>query len=333
VLVTAGTPRGRRPSTIRDVAAAAQVSAATVSRVLSGVRTEDDDIAARVRAAAAELAFRPNPSAQGLRRPVPVVGVVVPDLANPYFAEVLKGINAAADAAGQRVLVADAEEQPETEVRLVHDLVRWTAGIVLCSPRTPSRQLATLAAEVDRPLVTVNRPVPGLPTVLVDVAVGVRALCAHLRELGHEHVVYLGGPAQSWSDGERRRALRAEARQGLRVDVVPAGSGIPDGHRATDAALATGATAVIAFSDHVALGVLMRAGELGLRVPQDLSLTGFDDIPVSGIAGPGLTTVTVSTTELGRSAYELLTGPGSERRRRMTPSLVVRGSTGPPASR
>jgi LacI family transcriptional regulator, galactose operon repressor len=333
VPVTAGTPRGRQPSTIRDVAAAAGVSVATVSRVLSGVRPDDDDIAARVRAAATALAFRPNPSAQGMRRPVPAVGVVVPDLANPYFAGVLKGISAAAEAAGQRVLVADAEEQPEEEVRLVHDLIRWTTGIVLCSPRAPTRQLVALAEETDRPLVTVNRPVPGRPAVLMDFAEGIREICTHLRELGHEHVVYLGGPVQSWSDGERRRALRAEVRGGLRVDFVAGGSDIAQGHAATDAAVATGATAVIAFSDYVALGVLMRAGELGLRIPEDLSLTGFDDIPVSGIAGPGLTTTAVDKTALGRCAHELLAGAPSGRRRRMSPSLVVRGSTGSVARR
>jgi LacI family transcriptional regulator len=317
---------------MRDVAAAAQVSLATVSRVLSGDRRADDDIAARVRAAAAELDFRPNPSAQALRRPVTAVGVIVPDLANPYFAEVLQGINEAAEGAGQRMLVADARENPEEEVRLIGDLTRWTAGIILCSPRMSSRTMNTVAASFERPLVTVNRPVRGRPAVLIDFAGGIRAICAHLRELGHEHLAYLGGPPASWSDAARRRALRAEQRTGLRIDMVSCGSGIPDGHAATDAAVATGATALIAFSDHVALGVLMRAGELGLRIPEDISLTGFDDIPVSGIAGPGLTTVTVDKPALGRTAHQLL-GEADGRRVHEQATLVVRGSTGPVARR
>jgi LacI family transcriptional regulator len=313
---------------MKEVAAAAGVSLATVSRVLSGGRPGDDEIAVRVREAAAALDFRPNPSAQGLRRPVSAIGVVVPDLANPYFAEVLKGVNAAAEAAGQRMLVADAHEDPAEEVRLVRDLTRWSAGIILCSPRMRPRDLADVAATVDRPFVTTNRPVPGHPSVVIDFAVGIREICAHLRALGHEHVVYLGGPAQAWSDGERRRALRAEARRGLRVEFLPGGSGIPDGHAGTDAALATGATAIIAFSDYVAMGVLMRAAELGVRIPEDLSVTGFDDIPVSRIAGPGLTTAAVSKTELGRCAHGLLSSPDPEARLKMHPSLAVRGSTG-----
>lgn len=324
-----GETRPRVPSTMKDVAAAAGVSLATVSRVLSGGRPGDDDIAVRVREAAAALDFRPNPSAQGLRRPVSAIGVVVPDLANPYFAEVLKGVNGAAEAAGQRMLVADAHEDPAEEVRLVRDLIRWSAGIILCSPRMRARDLTDVAATVDRPFVTTNRPVPGRPSVVIDFSVGMRAICRHLRDLGHEHVVYLGGPAQAWSDGERRRALRGEVRHGLRVDFVPGGAEIPDGHAATDAALATGATAIVTFSDFVAMGVLMRAAELGLRIPEDLSVTGFDDIPVGRIAGPGLTTASVSKTELGRCAHELLSSPEPDRRVKMRPSLVVRGSTGP----
>lgn len=321
----------RSPSTIRDVAAAAGVSLATVSRVLSGSRPGRDGIADRVRAAAAELGFQPNPAAQGMRRPLSTVGVVVPDLANPYFAEVLKGIGAAADAAGQRMLVADAGEDPAEEVRLMRELARWSWGLILCSPRLPSRQLSAVSADVTR-LVTVNRTTPGRPAVVVDFTAGIRDLCGHLRGLGHEHLAYLQGPALAWSDGERRRALRAEARRGLRIDFLPCGAGITDGYAATDAALATGATAIVAFSDYVALGVLIRAGERGLRVPEDISVTGFDDIPVSRISGPGLTTVAITKSDLGRCAHELLAATTPDQRVRTRPSLVVRGSTAPPPS-
>jgi LacI family transcriptional regulator len=300
--------------------------------VLNGGRSADDSIASRVRAAAAALNFRPNPSAQALRRVVSTVGVVVPDLANPYFAEVLKGIHEAAEAMGQRVVVADAGERPAEEVRLARQLAHWGSGVILCSPRMPERELMDLVAGAGQ-LVTVNRHGRGVPGVVVDFAAGVRDLCAHLRELGHHHVAYLQGTPHAWSDRERRRALRAETRRGMRIDIVPAGTGITDGYVATETALRTGATALLAFSDFVALGVLLRADELGMRVPDDFSLTGFDDIPVAAIAGPGLTTVTVDKCELGRCAHALLRGSHSTEVQRLHPRLVVRGSTATPSAR
>jgi DNA-binding LacI/PurR family transcriptional regulator len=300
-----------------------------VSRVLGGGRSREDGIAHRVLTAAAELDYRPNPAAQSLRRPVSTVGVIVPDLANPYFAEVLKGISAAAEAAGQRMLVADSGENPAEEIRLLRELTRWSSGVILCSPRMTSRQLAEVSSHVDR-LVLVNRTTSGHPGVVVDFGVGVRDICVHLSELGHEHLVYLRGPAHSWSDARRRRALQAQVRLGLRIDLLACGPGIGDGYAATDAALATGATGIVAFSDYVALGVLIRLGELRLRVPQDVSVTGFDDIPVSRIVGPGLTTASVIKTDLGRCAFELLSSDDANRRMLVRPSLIVRGSTAPP---
>lgn len=300
-----------------------------MSRVLGGGRSRDDTMARRVLAAATELDYRPNPAAQSLRRPVSTVGVIVPDLANPYFAEMLKGVSAAAESAGQRVLVADSGENPAEEIRLLRELARWSSGVVLCSPRMTSRQLAEASSHVSS-LVLINRKTAGHPSVIVDFGVGIRDVCVHLSGLGHEHLVYLRGPALSWSDAQRRRALRTQVRLGLRIELLACGPGIGDGYAATDAALATGATGIVAFSDYVALGVLIRLGELQLRVPQDMSVTGFDDIPVSRIVGPGLTTASVNTTDLGRRAFELLSSDAADRRVVVRPSLIVRGSTGLP---
>jgi DNA-binding LacI/PurR family transcriptional regulator len=324
-------PRQVKPATtIREVATTAGVSTATVSRVLSGRRPVEDAMATRVRAAAAALDYRPNPAAQGLRTTVSTVGVIVPDLANPYFAEVLKGISAAAEQVGQRTLVADSGENQDEEARLVRELSRWATGLIICSPRLPTGRLAEVSANVAS-LVSINRPIAGRAAVIVDFAAGVRDICDHLRDLGHTHLVYLQGPPLAWSEAVRRRALRAQAEHGVRVDFVPCGASINDGHAAADAALATGATAVVAFSDYVALGVLLRAAELGVRIPADVSVTGFDDIPVSRIAGPGLTTASVSKTDLGRRAHALLDSADGRHSQRLRPDLVVRGSTGPPA--
>jgi len=174
---------------------------------------------------------------------------------------VLKGISGAAEAAGQRMLVADSGENPVEEIRLLRELARWSSGVILCSPPMASRQLADASSRISR-IVLINRRTTGHPGVVVDFGAGIGDVCAHLRELGHEHLAYLQGPALSRSDAERRRALRGQARRGLRIDFLTCGPGTTDGYAATDAALATGATAIVAFSDYVALGVLIRVGEL-----------------------------------------------------------------------
>jgi LacI family transcriptional regulator len=322
-------PAERRRSTILDVARAAEVSPATVSRVLSGKRVSAA-LTERVRSAASELRYSPNPAAQTLLLGAsPTVGVVVPDLGNPYFAEVLKGISTAAEADDQRTLVADSGEDPAAELRLAREFLRWTPGMVLCSPRMPAAELDLLADEAAR-LVVINRALRGASTIRVDFAAGMRALCDHLVELGHRHVAYLEGPPRAWSNRERRRALRSYTGARLVVDVIACGAGTTDGHRVADAVIAADATAIIAFSDHVALGVLMRAVERGVRIPEDVSLTGFDDIPMASIAGPGLTTAAVVKSDLGRLAWAQLQTSGPPQRTIVQPRLIVRGSTAPP---
>ncbi|WP_433467483.1 LacI family DNA-binding transcriptional regulator [Spirillospora sp. CA-128828] len=324
---------GERPfrATINDVAREAAVSPATVSRVLTGTKAVSADLERRVRAAVERLGYRPNPAAQGLLRGAThTIGMVVPDLGNPYFAEVLKGVTTAAEAADFRTLVSDTGENPDAECAAALELARWTDGVVLCSPRMPDADLAALADRAPR-LVCVNRLGRGrtVPAVVVDFEAGVAAVCRHLRGLGHHRVVYLRGPSRAWSERARQRALRAAAGPGFEVAQVPCGSGDLDGYRAADAALATGATAVVAFSDHVALGVLARLDELGVGVPGEVSLTGFDDTSLSRLVSPRLTTVRVSKQDLGRRAWELLGAPAPDVIT-IAPELVVRASTAPP---
>lgn len=330
------TSRGGRV-TIIDVAREANVSPATVSRVLNGAKPVSGSLAERVRSAVDRLGYRPNPAAQGLLRGRShVVGVVVPDLSNPYFAEVLKGVTAAAEEYDRRTLVADTDEHDREERRVTLELARWVDGIILCSPRMSDAALREIAAAVPD-LVCINRVLrdPPLAAVVVDFRAGMRAICNHLLELGHRRVAYLQGPRQAWSERERQRSLRAAARRGLEVVQVPCGSTTIDGYRATDAALDGDPSAIVAFSDYVAFGVLSRLTERGVRVPDDVSLTGFDDIPLSGVLSPRLTTVTVRKPLLGQLAWQQLHdvgGTDAAAAVTVTPSLVVRGSTGAPRS-
>jgi LacI family transcriptional regulator len=321
---------------IIDVARDAGVSPATVSRVLNGAKPVSDALVGRVRESVERLGYRPNPAAQGLLRGRShAVGVVVPDLSNPYFAEVLKGVTAAADELDRRTLIADTNENVADEPRVALELARWVDGLVLCSPRMSDAELRDIAASVPN-LVCINRVLrsPAVAAIVVDFRAGMRAICNHLFELGHRRVAYLQGPEQAWSERQRQLALRAAARRGLQVAQVPCGTSTVDGYHATDAALAGDPTAIVAFSDYVAFGVLTRLGELDVAVPGDISVTGFDDIPMSGITSPGLTTVTVRKPLLGQLAWQRLYD-GSDQAEVITvrPELVRRASTARPRRR
>jgi LacI family transcriptional regulator len=330
------TGQGRRP-TVFDVARAAGVSIATVSRVLNGSAVVDQALVARVNSAAGQLGYRPNMVArdfrQGLTR---TIGVIVPDLANPFFPDVVKGLAHEVTAVNQRLLIADSREDPEEELRLVGELSGRCDGVVLCSPRMSAEHLRSVAGW-GVPLVCTNREVRGLPlsTVGIDSARGMVQAVQHLAGLGHRHVGYLAGPPTSWSDRNRRAGLRTGARDcGVRVSVIVAGSTSEAGHAALPDLLRRKVTAVLAFNDLVALGALARLREEHLAVPEALSVVGFDDIPVAAFLGPPLTTVSVPKQELGRRAWamlqQLLVAGAPPRRERLPSALVVRESTGPP---
>ena len=325
--------------TIRQVAEAADVSIATVSRAMRGSSTVRADLADRVRVAAAELGYRPNPAAQGLATGVTrMIGVVVPTLANPYFDDVIKSLNAAASAAGYRMLVADANEDPDEELELSHGLLRQVDALVLVSPRMPVNALRILEDEA-RPVVVVNRAADGvgLPFVAVDTYAAMAAICGHLGSLGHTDVAYLAGPAGSWPQQERWRAITAAGEAGLRVTAVPAGSSIEAGYAALGTALAGDPTAVMCFNDLVAIGALSRLAELGIDAPREMSVTGFDDIAFARFVRPPLTTAASPQAELGRQAWSLvaqvLAGNRPTAPAPLPAPLIIRESTAAPRER
>lgn len=328
--------QGRRP-TVFDVARQAGVSIATVSRVLNGSTVVAPTLGDRVRSAARELGYRPNMLARDFRQGnTRTVGVVVPDLANPFFPDVVKGLAQEVTAGDHRLLIADSGEDPDEELRLIGDLSGRCDGIVLCSPRMSAENLRVVAGW-GIPLVCTNREVKGLPlsTLGIDSKIGMVAAVEHLAALGHEHIGYLAGPPTSWSDSQRRAGLRAAAGGlDLRVSIRVAGSTSTAGYDALPGLLRRQVTAVLAFNDLVALGALARLREMELDVPAALSVVGFDDIPVAAFLGPPLTTVTVPKHELGRRTWvmlqQLLADGSFARQERLASSLVVRQSTAPP---
>ncbi len=333
------TTNRKRRTTIGDVARAAGASISTVSRVLNGVDSVDAALAERVRQTIVELGYRPNAAAQGLARGRSgTIGVLVPDLANPYFHDMLKALSDVARGSGRRVLVMDSGEDPYEERELADDLIRHSDGILLCSPRMPRADLAELAHR-GHPMVVTNRVVLGLElhAINVDFFRGMLAVCGHLAQLGHREVVYLSGPEASWANAERLRALSAAEDFGLTFRTIPCGATAEAGYEAAPAALDLGARAVVAYNDFVALGALARFTDLGVRVPEEISLTGFDGIGMARYASPALTTVAVPRELLGRLAGEALVrqmqGASEVEPEAVAVELLVRGSTAAPMRR
>ncbi|WP_084129070.1 LacI family DNA-binding transcriptional regulator [Demequina sp. NBRC 110055] len=319
-------------ATLQEVAVAAGVSPATASRALSTPASVSIERRHRVLEAAERLGYRPNRSAQDLASGRSRhIGLVVPDLANPYFATVAKGVQAQARGAHRSVLVADTDEDVRAEREILGDLQPNVGGLLLCSPRLPEDEVRDAATR--GPLVIVNREVAGLASVSFDVASGVRAALEHLKALGHTRVAYVGGPASSWSDARRRAALGDVSG----VEIVDIGGHRPihqGGVAAADLIVAAGATAVLAYNDLVALGVMSRLTARGLDVPGDISVVGFDDIPAASYASPALTTVALPLTRAGHEATTLLDGldtAAAPPTVRLAVELVVRDSTGPAA--
>lgn len=324
--------------TIQQVADAARVSIATVSRVMSRTETVHPDLAERVRRVAAELGYRPNAAAQGLATGVTrMVGVIVPNLANPYFYDIIKAMNAAAVQDGYRMLIADSNEDPAEELELGRGLLRQVDALVLVSPRMSVDALREFENE-SLDVVLVNRVSigVGLPTVSVDNFSAMLELAGHLATLGHTHVAYLAGPEQSWQQQERWRAISQASAFDLRSTLVPAGANIDAGYAAVDAALELNPTAIMCFNDLVAFGALSRLTELAIDVPGEMSLTGFDDIAFAKYATPPLTTAASPQKDLGVTAWSLVAqvlGEGRPTQQPLLPApMVIRKSTAPPAA-
>lgn len=329
-----------RATTIADVAAHAGVSQASVSRVLNGKQSVDPAIVQRVQASIAALGYSPSVAARSLvHGRNDTIAMVVPDLENPLFQGILKGLSLAAASDGYRVLVADTAEHVDDEEATAVEARQRCDALVLCAPRMPEQRLRRLVSRV-APVVVVNRPLPDadVPIVGVDYVRGIRDLVEHLLGLGHRHLAYVSGPATSASNAERLRGVEeaTNARPDLRIDVVSGGSRLEDGYALAEAVLAArdaGATAVIAFNDLVALGLMSRLRQLGVDVPGDLSIAGFDDVPMGGYATPSLTSMSVPRGEIGAQVWArlrtLIAGGPIEHSVLYRPRLEVRDSTGP----
>lgn len=336
-----------RRVTITDVARAANVHASTVSRVLNG-RAELSllpETRERVIAAATRLGYRPSALARSLRlRRTFTLGMLVPDIANPVFPPIIKGVEGAAHARGYHLILCNTDDSFEREASYLRVLREWRVdGILIASSSTAESTIAELRRE-KFPFVLVNSAsrTGDDASVVPDNRLGVSAAIDHLTRLGHRRIGLIAAPQTTTTGQERLMAARAALRRHhLAHDdalVVVAGSfSEASGYRAARRLLLDGEppTAIFGANDLIALGAIRLAREIGLAVPADLSVVGFNDIPQSELFDPPLTTVRVPQEDMGVLAAALLIdqleGRHIERRRLVLETeLVVRGSTAPP---
>lgn len=344
------------PATIRDVARACGVHISTVSRTFSAPHLVNPETRSRVLACAENLGYRPNRAARALiTGRTHNIGLIVADIANPFFPPLIKAAESQARQRDYHIFVADTSEDPAVEEDLVHALAKQVDGVLLCSPRMSNSLIEQLSREV--PLVVINRQVAGLPAVVMDVGQGARLAVEHLTGLGHRDIALLGGPRGSWTNREIRRAATTAARA-ADANLTVLGPNPPTeggGLAMAEQVRRAGATAVLAYNDLMAIGLIEGLDSLGIQVPRDISVVGIDDIALSRLTRPKLTTVATPTAAAGRTAVDMLlqhdgssttrTGRGGGRvaagdDRRTTAQvtlqteLVIRDSTGPgPAAR
>jgi DNA-binding LacI/PurR family transcriptional regulator len=335
--------RGVRHASIKDVARLAKVSHSTVSRALRGSPLVNEETRERIRRIAAESGYRPSAAARSLvTNRTATIGVVVTSIADPFAAEVVLGIEDAANDHNYSVILANSDAQPEREMKVVRSFEeRRVDGIIVTSSRVGAIY-AEMLSRTRVPIVLLNNQHPSefVHSVMIDNLQASLEATRHLIRLGHRRVAYIGDRFGCQSDTERsggyRTALELENLPFLPAYVAH-GNGKPDGGAAAMEsllALPSPPTAVFCYNDMSALGAMRAIAGRGLSIPADISIVGFDDLFVARYCAPPLTTVRQPMRAMGRMAMESLLqirdGSGPQHNIKVPGELITRQSTAPP---
>jgi DNA-binding LacI/PurR family transcriptional regulator len=334
------------PVTIKDIARRAGVAHSTVSRALRDDHVIPPQTARRIKRLATQMGYVPSAVARGLKLSRSrALGVVVTNIADPFHSEIIHSIEEVVWEAGYSLFLAASKRDAEREVAILHALAeRRVDGVIICSSRISQAHLRELE-KFRVPIVLVNNQVAGdfAHSIYHDDEWGGRAITRHLLELGHHRIAYLGSREGGRASTDRQKGYESELRLAgfpLKPEWILGGpNGRPSGGMAGAQLfleLHPRPTALFCFNDMMALGALKTLKQAGVRVPEDCSLAGFDDVFVAEFADPPLTTLAQPRSQLGRDAAELLfdllrSGPTEwPRVKSVRGQLRVRASTAPP---
>jgi LacI family repressor for deo operon, udp, cdd, tsx, nupC, and nupG len=331
------------PVSIKDVARAARVSHSTVSRALRGSPLVNPKTAARIRRLAQKIGYLPSALGRSLKtRRTLTIGVVVNTIADPVMAELVAGIQEVTNRAGYSILLAESHSDPERELRAARALLEHRVDGVLAAASRVGPDYRPLLEPLGVPIVLINNqhPKPYRHAVSIDSQPAGRAVTEHLVSLGHRRIAYIGDRFGYQTDVERFTGyLEALAAHGLqqRPELAVKGDGMIAGGIEAMAALLElrrPPTAVFCYNDLTAIGAMRAIRSRGLRVPQDISVAGFDDLFISADTNPPLTTVRQPKAHMGALAAEtllkVLAGQECRLEVRVPGELVIRESTAPP---
>ncbi|WP_038463155.1 LacI family DNA-binding transcriptional regulator [Arthrobacter sp. PAMC 25486] len=323
----------RNVPTIVQLAKRLGVAPSTVSRAYTNPGLLRTETVQRVMAAAAELGYVPNNHARALiTGKSGVIGLIVPDIANPFFPPIIRHAQLAAEELGLSVFIADTDGDADREVTMIGRLSPQVDGLIIAASRLPEKSLTTIAQRM--PTVLINRDVDKISRVLVSATEALAEGINHFVRGGHTRIAYVEGPPKSWSNMQRltsvTQAMNSHGLDGIFLQA-PAGT-FTDGVDASAMVVESGATAVIAFDDVIAHGLMSGFRERGLRIPDDICILGCDDT-LAITTFPSLSSITLDLAKAGRIAVEALrnTQPKRgviEKRIELEGNLVLRGTTG-----
>lgn len=327
---------GKNAATIYDIATLAGVNPSTVSRALSKPGRVSAKTQQKILDAAEELNYQVNIFARALPTgKTQTVGLIVSDITNPAFFDIIRGAELAASARDYTLMLAESTESAEHELTAARRMLATVDALILASPRLADEEIQKLAAK--KPVAVTNRTVEGVGSVVADTETGVAEAVRHLADLGHKVISYVAGPEKSWMSQRRWETIQARCEwHGIAVSTIASGAPTVDGGRRAAAAVRKdSATAVFCYNDLMAIGLMRELQAAGISVPAELSILGFDNIFGSDFTTPPLSTIKSPLFELGVAALSMVldstgdevTGQGTET---LSTELVLRGSTGLP---